>query len=251
MAAVLCAAHRPEPGRPAPRASSPGPRPLTTATTSGTATRACRRTRSRSSCRPATATSGSARRKASSGSTACASPSSTRATPPRCKDDWVQDLVRDARRHALDRHADGPDARRRNGQFESVGEGTALERALIGSLLEAQRRDALDRLGRRPVPTPQRQADTARGSETDSRATASACALRGRVRRALVRAALAGSRTSTTESSRCARSGRGSPARLSRSPETARGGLWVGTGRGLVHVGGRRSTRLYAEADGL
>ncbi len=85
------------------------------ATTSGRATPAFRRTPSRPSCSRATAISGSAPRRASSGSTAYASRSyDTRNTPAHARR-LGSGPAAESRRHALDRHRDraGAAARRR------------------------------------------------------------------------------------------------------------------------------------------
>jgi ligand-binding sensor domain-containing protein len=170
----------------------------------------------------------------------------TRNTPA-IKDDWIQDLA-ETRDGTLWVGTVTGLTRVRNGRFEPVGQGTVLERALIGSLLEGKdgtlwiaSDEGLSHI-RNGKLTILAEADgfprdRARGLYEDSSGGLWFGLPSGL-------AHLSGGKLDV----RTVKDGfPGTPLAITGD---GAGGLWVGTGRGLVHVteGG---TRLYAEADGL
>ncbi len=170
----------------------------------------------------------------------------TRNTPA-LKDDWVQALC-ETRDGTLWIGTLTGLARRRNGRFEQVGEGTDLERALIGSLLET--RDGTLWIGSSAGLAHVRGDKLTVLTESDGYP-------RDRVRAIYEDESgtlwfglpyglghLSGGEFQV----RTIRSGfPGTPFAIDGD---GNGGLWVGTGRGLVHVF-EGQTRLYGPEDGL
>lgn len=170
----------------------------------------------------------------------------TRNTPA-MKDDWVQALC-ETRDGTLWIGTLTGLARRRNGRFESVSEGTALERALVGSLLEGRdgtlwigssaglahiRGEKLTVLGEKEG-FPQ---ERIRSLYEDD-----AGALWFGLPYGLARLGDGKLDIRTTKA--------GFPGMPFAVEGDGGRGLWVGTVRGLVHVQDG-STRLYAQKDGL
>ena len=171
----------------------------------------------------------------------------TRNTPA-LKDDWVQALC-ETRDGTLWVGTLTGLARRREGRFEPIGEGTPLERALIGSLLET--RDgtlwigssvglARFRAGRLEILS---TADGFPNQRVRSLYEDPAGRLWFGLPYGLARLSEGGGIEVRSVSD-------GFPGTPLAIDGDGAEGLWVGTGRGLVHVVGNE-TRLYAEADGL
>jgi ligand-binding sensor domain-containing protein len=166
---------------------------------------------------------------------------------PALKDDWVQTLC-ETRDGSLWIGTLTGLSRRREGRFESIGEGTALERALIGSLLET--RDgtlwigssaglAHVRAGKLTILSVQDgfPIDRVRSLYEDP-----AGRLWFGLPYGLARLADGSLEVRSVKD--------GFPGTPLAIDGDGQGGLWVGTGRGLVHVSGRE-TRLYGESEGL
>ncbi len=170
----------------------------------------------------------------------------TRNTPA-LKDDWVQALC-ETRDGTLWIGTLTGLARRRDGRFEAVGEGTPLERALIGSLAEtrdgtlwigssnglahvrAGKLTVLD--GRDGYPTERVRSlyEDESGALWFGLPNGLGRILDGKFEVRTIKDGFPGTPLAVTGD--------------------GRGGLWVGTGRGLAHVTGG-SARLYGQAEGL
>ncbi|MGE5279049.1 MAG: two-component regulator propeller domain-containing protein [Acidobacteriota bacterium] len=170
----------------------------------------------------------------------------TRNTPA-LKDDWVQSLC-ETRDGTLWIGTLRGLARRRNGRFEAVGEGTELERALVGDLLEA--RDGTLWIGSSAGLAHVRDGKLTVLTEKDgfpqSRVRGlyedGSGALWFGLPWGLARLAEGKLEIRAIKS--------GFPGMPFVIEGDGAGGLWVGTGRGLVHVASD-ATRLYGEEDGL
>jgi ligand-binding sensor domain-containing protein len=170
----------------------------------------------------------------------------TRNTPA-LKDDWVQDLAQ-TRDGTLWVGTLTGLMRVRNGHFESVGQGTELERALIGSLLESK--DGTLWIGSSEGLSHIRNGKLTLLGESEGFPHDRARALyedeSGNLWFGLPSglAHLSGGKLEVRTIKE------GFPGMPLAITGDGAGGLWIGTGRGLVHVtdGG---TRLYAESDGL
>jgi len=170
----------------------------------------------------------------------------TRNTPA-LKDDWVQALC-ETRDGSLWIGTLTGLSRRREGRFEPVGEGTPLERALIGSILETKDGTlwvgssaglARYRSGKLEVLSSEEgfPTDRVRALYEDSSGTLWFGLPYGLAR-------VVGDRVDV----RTIKDGfPGTPLAIDGDGE---GGLWVGTARGLVHVTGD-TARLYSEPEGL
>jgi len=166
---------------------------------------------------------------------------------PALQDDWVQALC-ETRDGSLWIGTLTGLARRREGRFEAFGEGTPLERALIGSLIETRDGSlwvgssaglARVRNGELKVFTAQDGFPTERARSLYEDATGN---LWFGLPNGLARLSSGRFEVRTIQE--------GFPGTPLAIVGDGAGGLWVGTGRGLVHVVGDEN-RLYASAEGL